>query len=106
MSTFCHMFGDCFTDYDPTSFLTNISQYATFIVWKKIMTLTKEVVEFANALHIQDDTQLLEIIEESREIAERVEAGDVSLHPVLDILIGAIEAYEDDNFKFPAVRGN
>ncbi len=67
------------------------------------MTLTKEVVEFANALHIQDDTHLHEIIEKSREIAERVEAGDDFLHPVLDILTSAIEAYENDNFKFPAV---
>ena len=67
------------------------------------MTLTKEVVEFANALNIQDDIHLREIIEESREIAEKVEAGDDSLHSVLDILIGAIEAYEDEHFKFPAV---
>ncbi len=67
------------------------------------MTLTKEVVEFANALQIQDDTHLHEIIEESREIAERVEAGDDFLHSVLDILISAIEAYEDDNYKFSAV---
>ncbi len=67
------------------------------------MTLTKEVVEFANALHIQDNNHLKEIIEESRKIAERVEAGDDSLLPVLDILIDAIEAYEDDSFKLPSV---
>ena len=40
------------------------------------MTLTKEVVEFANALHIQDDVHLKELIAESREIADEVEAGD------------------------------
>ena len=67
------------------------------------MTLTKEVVEFANALHIKDDIHLHEKIEESRAIAEKVEAGDDSLYFVLDILIGAIEAYEEDLFKFPAV---
>jgi len=67
------------------------------------MTLTKEVVEFAKVLHIKDNVHLKEMIEESRKIAERVEAGDDSLLPVLDILIDAIEAYEDDNFKLPSV---
>lgn len=67
------------------------------------MTLTKEVVEFANALHIQDDVHLQELIEESREIADKVEAGDDSLRPVLDVLINSIETYEDEHFEFPAV---
>ena len=67
------------------------------------MTLTKEVVEFANALHIQDNVHLQELIAESREIADKVEAGDDSLRPVLDVLINSIETYEDEHFEFPAV---
>ena len=67
------------------------------------MTLTKEVVEFANVLHIQDDNHLYELIEESLEISEKVEDGDDSLRPVLDLLITTIESYEDEHFKLPFV---
>lgn len=67
------------------------------------MTLTKEVVEFANVLQIQDDIHLQELIEESIEIGEKIEAGDDSLRSVLDVLVTTIESYEDDHFKLPSV---
>ena len=67
------------------------------------MTLTKEVVEFANVLHIQDDIHLQKLIEESLEIGEKIEAGDDSLSSVLDVLISTIESYEDEHFKLPFV---
>ncbi len=67
------------------------------------MTLTKEVVEFANVLHIQDDIHLQELIEESRKIGERIEAGADSLRPVMDVLLSTIESYEDEHFNLPSV---
>lgn len=63
------------------------------------MLLTADVINFTKELLIENDNHLQRVINESLEIAEKVEAGQEELISVLEIMTAAIERYEDRNFS-------
>lgn len=63
------------------------------------MLVTPEVINFSKEILIWNEEQLDRVIEESRRIAEQVEAGNNELRPVLEIMTRAIEEYEDKHHR-------
>ena len=61
------------------------------------MLVTPEVINFSKEILLRTEEQLDRVIEESRRIAEQVEAGNNELIPVLEIMTRAIEEYEDEH---------
>lgn len=62
------------------------------------MLVTPDVINFSKEVLITNHEQLNRVIEESRRLAEQVEAGNSELMPVLEIMTRAIGEYEDEHY--------
>lgn len=65
------------------------------------MIFTQPVYEFAHALHIRNDEDCEKLIQESMVLADQVEAGDDRNREILEMMLNAIERYEDKSFRLP-----